>query len=441
MKVLWFSHLVPYPEAGLGVLQRSYHLVRELARDHQVYLLAFVQRKIIGDLLGDVEEGLQRAREHLSGYCARVEFLSIPSDSSPSARAWLAAHSLAGAHPYTIRWLRSDAARSVAADWNAAIDFDVVHFDTLSLAPYRKIFSRGVKSLDHHNIESEMMLRRAKIEEHPLKRLYFWQEGLRLRRYERRVCPQFDLNITCSTLDTERLKAVAPGVVIAEVPNGVDTEYFRSRGEPERPFSLVFAGNLSWYPNAAAMLFFADRVWPALKRQLPEVTMDLIGGNPPRALSALAARDTNFRVHGFVSDVRPYIDAAALYVCPIMDGGGTKLKILDALAMAKPIVAHPIACEGIGVRDGHDVVFAREPHEFVKSIVALLESPQARRRMSANARALAESSYSYAFIGRRLIGELEKVRASYVANRAGSIHRGDAESADFGLTHARDDDD
>ena len=415
MKVLWFSHLVPYPEAGLGVLQRSYHLVRELARAHEVYLLAFVQRKIITDLLGDVQEGLQRAREHLGEYCARVEFLPIPFDCSRSGRAWLAARSLTGPHPYTIRWLQSGLARRVAADWNASIDFDVVHFDTLSLAPYRKLFTRGAKSLDHHNIESDMMLRRAGIEKHPLKRLYFWQEGLRLQRYERRICPQFDLNITCSHLDTERLEAIAPGVMAAEVPNGVDTRYFRPDGAPERPLSLVFAGNLSWYPNAAAMLFFAEKVWPGLKNEVPEVTMDVIGGNPPPALLALAGRDRNFRVHGFVPDVRPYIGSAAVYVCPIMDGGGTKLKILDALAMGKPIVAHPIACEGIAVRAGQDVTFAREPGEFVQSIVALLRSSERRKQMSANARSLAESAYSYALIGRKLASELENLRASKAA--------------------------
>jgi polysaccharide biosynthesis protein PslH len=411
MKVLWFSHLVPYPEMGLGVLQRSYHLVRELSRAHQVYLLAFVQRKIIADLLGDVEEGLQRARAHLGQYCARVAFLPIPSDCSRSARMWLAARSLMGAYPYTIRWLQSDAARRVAADWNASIDFDVVHFDTLSLAPYRKIFARSAKSLDHHNIESDMMLRRARIEEHPLKRLYFWQEGLRLRRYERHVCPHFDLNITCSSLDTERLKRVAPGAVVTEVPNGVDTEYFRPSGDFECPNSLVFAGNMSWYPNAAAMLFFADSVWPALKAELPGVTMDVIGGNPPPRLAALAAQDRHFRVHGFVPDARPYISRAALYVCPIMDGGGTKLKILDALAMGKAIVAHPIACEGIEVRDGRDVIFAREPAEFVRSIARLLESAELRRRLSLSARSLAESSYSYSLIGRRLVSEIERCYA------------------------------
>lgn len=417
MKVLWFSHLVPYPETGLGVLQRSYHLVRELARAHQVYLLAFVQRKIITELLGDVETGLQRAQKHLEEYCARVQFLPIPSDGSRLGMAWLAARSLAGAHPYTIRWLLSGTARRLATDWNASIDFDVVHLDTLSLAPYRNIFTRGAKSLDHHNIESEMMLRRARIETHPLKRLYFRQEGLRLQRYEQRVCPQFDLNITCSTLDTERLKRLSPELRATEVPNGVDTEYFRPGGEQERPLSLVFAGNLSWYPNAAAMLFFAESVWPALKKELPGVSMDVIGANPSPRLLTLAARDKDFRVRGFVPDVRPYINRAALYVCPIRDGGGTKLKILDALAMGKAIVAHPIACEGIGVRDGHDVLFAREPGEFVRTIARLLGSPQTRQQLSDNARLLAEASYSYAVIGRKLVKELEECNERYVANR------------------------
>jgi glycosyltransferase involved in cell wall biosynthesis len=305
----------------------------------------------------------------------------------------------------------------VAIDWNASIDFDVVHFDTLSLAPYRAIFAHAARSLDHHNIESDMMLRRARIEKHPLKRLYFWQEGLRLQRYENRVCPHFDLNITCSNLDTRRLEHVAPDVAVAEVPNGVDTEYFRPNGDIEHPRGLVFAGNMSWYPNAAAMLFFADRVWPALKAKLPGVTMDVIGGSPPPRLSALAGRDEDFRVHGFVPDVRPYIGRAAVYVCPIMDGGGTKLKILDALAMGKAIVAHPIACEGIEVQDGRNVIFAREPDEFAEGIVTLLESPELRGRLSLNARALAESSYSYSFIGRRLVSAIERCHVS--RNRPG----------------------
>ena len=125
----------------------------------------------------------------------------------------------------------------------------------------------------------------------------------------------------------------------------------------------------------------------------------------------MPTRDGQFRVHGFVRDVRPYINRAAVYVCPIMDGGGTKLKILDALAMGKALVAHPIACEGIEVQDGRDVIFAREPADFVRSIATLLESPEPRKRLSLNARSLVGLSYSYSLIGRRLVSEIERLAA------------------------------
>jgi polysaccharide biosynthesis protein PslH len=409
MNVLWFSHLVPYPPTGLGVLQRSYNLIRELARTHRVHLLAFVQSKPIEDLLGGVDAGLAQARVHLSSFCEQVHFVPIPSEARRYGRARLALRSLFTPDPYTINWLKSDAARAVAADWNRRIDFDVVHFDTLSLAPYLDLFGNRPVSLDHHNIESHMMLRRAQIETHPLLRLYYHQEGRRLLTYERRLCPQFDLNITCSALDTERLLKDLPGLNIAEVPNGVDTDYFQPAAVPEEPLSMVFAGNMSWYPNSAAMLFFAEQVWPGLKKALPGVRMHVVGSNAPQAVRALGERDPDFKVHGFVPDARAVIGPAALYVCPITDGGGTKLKVLDALAMGKPLVAHPIACEGIEVRDGESVVFASDPQQFITNIVALLGDPVRRRLLSQAARSLAEAKYSYASIGSKLAADLERV--------------------------------
>ena len=408
MKILWFSHLVPYPAVGRGVLQRSYHLVRELARTHEVHLLAFAQRKLLVDLLGDVDVGLAEARRHLEEYCAKVHFLSIPSEARRWGRAQLAATSLLGAHPYTVRWLRSKDAQAVVKKWCGNVDFDVVHFDTISLAPYRHYCTHSALTLDHHNIESHMMLRRARTETNPVKRAYFWQEGLRLEKYERRVCPEFDLNITCSSLDSDRLRVVAPGVSIAEVPNGVDTNYFGPEEGSEQPNSVVFAGAMSRYANAAAMIFFAEKIWPELKRLKSGVTMDVVGGNPPERLRALAAQDKDFRVHGFVPDVRPFIGKAAVYVCPITDGGGTKLKILDALAMGKAVVAHPIACEGINVSPGVDVIFAREGREFAVEIVSLLDNAKLRAQLSRGARSLAESSYSYSVIGKTLTQAFER---------------------------------
>jgi len=247
-----------------------------------------------------------------------------------------------------------------------------------------------------------MMLRRAEQEPNLLKRAYFWQEGTRLARYEKAMCPRFNLHLTCSALDTQRLRELVPGVDAVEIPNGVDVQYFKSDGSDPAANSLIFAGNLSWYPNAAAMLYFAEKVWPLLREAVHGVTMHVVGANPPAPLQALASRDPSFKVHGFVPDVRVYLNQAAIYVCPIRDGGGTKLKVLDALAMGKALVADPIACEGIDVAEGQTVLFAREPQEYVRQIARLLGNEAERRRMGAAARLLAEESYSYAGIGRKL---------------------------------------
>ena len=136
---------------------------------------------------------------------------------------------------------------------------------------------------------------------------------------------------------------------------------------------------MNWYPNVDAVMFLLQHVWRPLKRLRPELTLDVAGANPPRAIVETARSLADVRVHGFVRDVRPMMDAAALIVCPIRDGGGTKLKILDAFAMQKCVLAHPIACEGIDVTADANVVFAVEPEEWLRRIDELLGDVNAAR--------------------------------------------------------------
>ena len=422
MNVLWLSHHVPYPPTGMGVLQRSYNLIRELAREHRVYLLALIQPRLLKDVLRDPVRGLDEGYAHLREFCAEVTFLSIPSEQATYGQQLLAAKSLLTRDPYSINWLKSAEMWDAARQWRDRYHFDLVHFDIIGLAHYLPLFSSYATTLDHHNIESHLMLRRAEGERNLLKRGYFWQEGVRLARYEARMCPKFDLHLTCSALDTTRLHERLPHLNVAEIPNGVDTSYFTADGREPEPNSLIFAGNLSWYPNAAAMLFFAEQVWPLLRAAIPDVTMHLVGANPPAKLTELATQDPRFKVHGFVPDVRVYLNRAAVYVCPIMDGGGTKLKVLDGLAMDKPMVAHPIACEGIQVIDGETVLFARTPEDYVKHISTLFRDSALRARMGAAARDFVERTYSYASIGRKLRQAMEECskRKSQQKSRAAS---------------------
>ena len=401
MKILWLSHLVPYPPKG-GVLQRSYHLLKEISKEHEVDLLAFNQKSLMEPLVPSLAEGLAEAKDHLGGFCKRVEFFDIPSDRTSLSKKWTALKSLFTKYPYTLNWLLSDHFQRRVENLVAQEDYDYVHFDTISLAPFLSA-CEGVKtSLDHHNVESHMLIRRASKESNPIKKFYFNQEGLRLEQYEKSLCPKFDFNFTCSDLDTERLQAITQESRIHTIPNGVDIEFFKPSGNKERNSNILFIGTMNWYPNIEAVQFLGEQVWPELKLRLPTATADIVGANPPESIRKFSLDDERFHVHGFIDDIHPILDSAMCYVCPIKDGGGTKLKILDALAMGKAIVADPIACEGIDVEDGVNVLFAETKEEYVECIVRVFSEPELRKKLEKNARSLAVEKYSYAHIGRQL---------------------------------------
>ena len=401
MKILWLSQLVPYPPKG-GVLQRSYNLIREVARYHDITLLAFIQRDLLRSMFPSVEAGLEEARAHLGEFCDEVVFVDILSEKRVWGKVRLAFESLFTRDPYTINWLKSSGVLQTIRSLRDTTNLDLIHFDTISLAPYADLFKDIPKVMDYHNIESHMMLRRADQTRQPALRFYFRLEGNKLEAYEKMHCPEYDLHITCSDIDSDRLRALAPGLHVDTVPNGVDISYFTPRHDNERSNELVFAGGLSWYPNRDAMLYFAREVWPLLRQRVPGVVMNVIGKHPPAELQGLAERDPNFKVHGFVDDVRDYLSAASVYVCPIRDGGGTRLKILDAFAMGLAVVAHPIACEGIEATEDKHVMLASEPQQFVDRIARLLEDDSLRRRLGNSARDLVTTTYAYENIGRLL---------------------------------------
>ncbi len=412
LKILWLSHLVPYPPKA-GVLLRSYHLVREMARRNELDLLAFVQRNLLAPMYADVDEGLNEAHRSLSEYCREVDFFPLDSDRHARGREILALKALLKRKAYNELWATSGAFRQRIAAAIASTDYDVVHFDTISLMQYADLVPEGCATvLDHHNVESHMLWRRADNEGNPLKKAYFSLEARRVEALEKQWCPAVDLNIVCSDMDGDRLREVAPGSHVVTVPNGVDIGFFDAPAGQPRARRIVFVGTLDWYPNTAAVRIIAHEIWPRLRERDPEIECDIIGGRPPADLVELADRDDRFHVHGFVDDIHPWMDQALCYVCPIQDGGGTKLKILDALAMSKAIIAHPIACEGIAVTNGLDVMFAETPDQYVEAILRLRDDGPLRHGLEQNARRLAVEKYSFHAIGDHFQNTLEQTQAS-----------------------------
>jgi len=398
MKILWISHLIPFPPKG-GVLQRSYNLIKELSKYNEVHVVAFNQRSLLPN-----DEDINYALSEMQNICASIKSLPIECEKvSLSGKYRVAAKSFFTDLPYTINWLQSSKMANIIDNEINDNTYDVVHYDTISLAPFCD-FNKNVKNvLNHHNIESNMLFRRAENERNIPKKIYFYQEAEKLEKYEQKICKNFDLNITCSHVDSVRLhKIIGSNNKITDIPNGVDVNYFYPQNSIKISNSLCFCGGMSWYPNRAAMVFFANKVWPILTQQIPGITMRVIGKSPPVELLDLAKKDSNFIVTGFLDDMRPIVDQSMLYVCPISDGGGTKIKILDALAMGKAIIANPISCEGIDVVNGENIIFAEKPEDYVEKIKTLLNKTIEVERIGANGRELVERKYSYIEIGKKI---------------------------------------
>lgn len=401
MRVLWASHVIPYPPKS-GVHQRCYHLLRAVASRHDVDLIAFAQEPWLKIFYPSREAALEDCRRELSGICRSVTFLPIESVMRRGGQARTALEALVCPLSYTTRWLQSAAARQ--AFMTAAKEpYDLVHLDTIGLGPYRPFFPATPATLGHHNVESHMLQRRAASESNAFKRAYFRHEAGRVRRYEAKTAKQYAAHVTCSELDCDRLRAVIGPANVRAIPNGVDIEYFRraDTGHADRP-SIIFVGSLNFYPNVDAVLFLLKEIWPLVKAATPELRLDIVGSAPPKNVVELAAASKDVRVHGYVDDVRPLMEAATLYVCPIRDGGGTKLKLLDAFAMQKCVIAHPIASEGIAVTAGRNVELADNAVEFAEAIQRLLADPVGRESRGRAARELVVQRYSFAEIGREL---------------------------------------
>jgi sugar transferase (PEP-CTERM/EpsH1 system associated) len=408
MNLLWLTHAVPYPPKA-GFLSRTYNLLREVGRHHEVDLISFIQEPWLKTHFQSVEEGIEESRRALGSICRKVTFLPIDRMRMRWGKHLTAVHALLTGTTYTTTWLESASARRLIAEEIRRNTYDLLHFDTVGLASYRDLTSRVPAMLTHHNIESHMMMRRADNATSPFSRAYFRLEARRLEEFERRVASAYAAHVTCSDLDTARLRRIVGDATVVTIPNGVDCEFFNATNVGTRPNSAVFVGTMNWYPNIDAMQFFLRQIWPELKTRVPNATMDIVGSNPPEELIRLAHSLPGVTIHGYLPDVRPLINSAAVFVCPIRDGGGTKLKILDAFAMKKCVVAHPIACEGIDITPGKDVVLASTPEEFVGQLSRLFENERERIDIGSAARQLVEENYSFRQFGERLNATIEDV--------------------------------
>ena len=396
LNILWISHFVPYPPKG-GCFQRSYNLIKRVSRNNNIYLIALKHK----DKTTHPESETNKAKSELEKLCKKVIIVDISSFSGLNYY-YMAFKSIFSMNPLTVNlFIRKEIGDAVVNIVND-IKIDVAHYDTISLCEYMHHSGNIPKILNHHGVESFMIRRRVQNEPNLIKKLYLLVESYKLRKYEERNCHKFFMNTTVSEDDKVMLKKISPPSRFEVVENGVDVDYFKQKNDHDNTNRLIFAGRMDQYSNVDAIMQFCRNVWPLVKEKFPEMRFSIIGSNPPQKLLDLARNDEGIEVLGYVDDVRPHFAGATISICPIRDGGGTRLKILDAMAMGMPIISTTIGCEGIDVTPGKDVLIANKPEEYVHSIGKLINDDMLRKNLSNQSRIKIENKYSWDIIGEKL---------------------------------------
>jgi sugar transferase (PEP-CTERM/EpsH1 system associated) len=375
VRILWLKTELLHPVDKGGRI-RTYQMLRALRRRHHVTYLTLDDGSAAPEAPALAEE-----------YCH--ELVRVPHRTRPKFTAGFYAElaaNLASPLPYFIRKYESaEMRRELEA---RASGFDVVVCDFLmpSVNVPRRLPAPAV--LFQHNVEAMIWRRHYEVQTNPLKKAYLYGQWLKARRFERAACRRFDAVIAVSREDAELMRREYGAREVADVPTGVDTEYFRpSDAGPAEPHGLVFTGSMDWLPNEDAIQFFTREIMPLVRERVPDVKLTVVGRKPYASLLELAERDPSVVVTGRVEDVRPYMERAAAYVVPIRIGGGTRLKIYEAMAMEKPVVSTTIGAEGLPLRDGEDLLLADTPRAFADAVVRVLEDAGFARSLGASAAA------------------------------------------------------
>jgi len=236
-----------------------------------------------------------------------------------------------------------------------------------------------------------------RVSRNPLWKAISWREYRTMARVERMYLGKADHVLTVSDSDRDFFSDVVAPEKITTIPTGVDVDYFNNdfSGDSEKPGTLVFTGSMDWLPNEDAILYFAEKILPLVRERVPGVTLLVVGRKPSARVQALAVNNPAIQVTGTVSDIRPYIKSGSVYVVPLRIGGGTRIKIFEAMAMAKAVVSTSVGAEGLPVTDGENILLADEPQDFAARVVSLLSSAKQRTRLGTAARQLVETRYSW----------------------------------------------
>jgi glycosyltransferase involved in cell wall biosynthesis len=372
---------------------RTYHMLRELRKRHHLTYLCLRTP-------ADQEDAASRALE----YCHELIAIAHPVTNQRSLRfyAGVVWNTCFGKYPFlSQKYLSREALRQLAKITSPAEKpaFDLIVCDYL--APMVNLLELPRRPelpilLFQHNVESVIFGRHAQTAKHRIKARLYHRQWQMMRRFENQSAAYVDAQIAVSEADVSVFRAFGMTNVFGAVPTGVDCEYFQpSEKLPVKPV-LAFLGAMDWDANEDAVKWFIAEILPRVRAQIPGVEFRVIGRNPSGALQELVARDESIHLTGTLPDIRPAVAEARAMVLPLRIGGGTRIKIYEAMAMGVPVISTTIGAEGLDVTHGRNILLADTPDAFASETVALLKDTNHAAAIAQEARQHVATNYSWA---------------------------------------------
>lgn len=388
MKIL---NVMPFPPAppDCGGALREFYLLKSLASQHEVTVLTYGSHKQLMAFIkefGNIVEEIYMLREPWQR--RRRRFAKLQAMRSSSNSDFYNCH-------YTLQM------QDKITELLSEKKFDAVHCEFSAMGNFD--FGEGViKVLNTHNVEYENYLRMGKKTRSLFRKWYYYNEYKKVYQEEISALKKQDAIFSASCENHKIIRKNVPDVPNYIISNGVDTSFFRPSvlTRPE-PYSLVFTGMMGYFPNSDGIHYFLNKIFPLIQMKIPKAKIYVVGKNPPRSLKRRASKTVI--VTDVVEDVRPYIWRSSVFVVPIRMGSGTRFKVLEALAMKKPVVTTSIGCEGIDVEDGISALIKDDPKAFAESVVRVLRRRELGKRLAETGYKFVKDRHDWSIIGDRML--------------------------------------
>lgn len=389
-KVLMLTGALPYP-LTTGAKIRTFNLLKRLASEFDIDLLTVI-----------TDESERRYIEHIEAIGISCHYLILPGQASVFKKTTDAILSWILSEPYLTRHYRSRPYRKRLDELLEATNYDVIHCDAISMTPNLKGLDKSRLILTQHNIEQVIWAGYVKRAGNPLMHVYYRNQYRKVQRLERQLNDIYGHVVTVSGNDKRILSQFYPDDCITVVENGVDPVMYKNDKPLVEKSGIVFTGSLDWIPNIDGLTWFACDVYPLLRATVAGLQIKVVGRRPSSRLIDVLSTRTAVTVHADVPEIQPFLREARVMIVPLHIGGGSRLKILEAMASGLPVVATAKGAEGLDVEHGKNILIADEPEKFAGALIDVLNDDSLYRRLAEAGLELINARYSWENVARPL---------------------------------------